>query len=267
MGPTGLPYGQQAAVDRQLVIHVARLQSLGTGHRRNVGQRDPSQRREHVSPLVGEAIDVAAAAAPGAAVQGLGSVPPTPCDAAAAGRSRRCGGWRSQRPGRGPAPRSAADGCKAGAGPEAAGTRRGPASRGREPPGAPGMAQSPDLPGLGTPRESTTCGSEMPGVGGMAQAPDRSRLGPYGESTVRGREVPEVVVIVQSPDLPELGHRGNRQPEDWGRRGSWAWRSHRICEGSDPTGIFSSRIGDARGRGHGAVAGAARAWTPWEIGA
>ena len=71
--------------------------------------------------------------------------------------------------------------------------------------------------------------------------------------------------MAQTPDLPGLGLRGKRQREAWGRQGSWVWRSRWNCQSSDPTGIGNVRLGDPRGRGHGAVAGTARAWTLWEL--
>ena len=79
--------------------------------------------------------------------------------------------------------------------------------------------------------------------------------------------MPGVVGMAQSLELSELGPYGNSKLEDWGCQGSWAWRSRWSCQGSDPKGIGSLRIGDTRSRGHGAVAGAARAWTLWELAA
>ena len=46
MRAAGLPDRQQATVDRQLVIDVARFERLSASHRRDVGQRDPGERRE-----------------------------------------------------------------------------------------------------------------------------------------------------------------------------------------------------------------------------
>ena len=67
--------------------------------------------------------------------------------------------------------------------------------------------------------------------------------------------------MAQTPDLLGLGPRGKRQREAWGRQGSWVWRSRWNCQSSDSTGIGSLRLGDARGRGYGAVAETARART------
>ena len=76
--------------------------------------------------------------------------------------------------------------------------------------------------------------------------------------------MPGVVAMAQSLELPGLGPYGKWELEDWGCQGLWVWRSRWNCEGSDPAGTASSRIGDARGCGHGAVAGTASARSPRE---
>ena len=119
--PTRGPYSRPAAVAPKLVMLVPASPAPRdpAGVTRGLsGERDPGQRCESLSPLGRKAIGIAAAAVP-SAVQGR--APPTPCEAAAGGRSRRCAAWRYPRPGPGPAPRSAGDGDRAGVEPEAAG--------------------------------------------------------------------------------------------------------------------------------------------------
>ena len=78
----------------------ARLQGLGSGDRRDLSQRNPGQRHEHVGTLSGETIDVAAAATPSAPMQRLGSHDPPfamqPLQANLAGATRS--GLESQGP-------------------------------------------------------------------------------------------------------------------------------------------------------------------------
>ena len=70
--------------------------------------------------------------------------------------------------------------------------------------------------------------------------------------------------MAQSPELRGLGPYGNRKLEAWGSPGLWVWGSRWSCESLDFAGIDNLRLGDARGRGHGAVAGTARARTQRE---
>ena len=149
-----------------------------------------------------------------------------------------------------------------------------------------GMAQSPDLPGLGPHgnrqlkdrrcqgleawhRRRICQGLDPTGIGSVRIGNARGRghgavAGSAGartqrEPATRGLVTPGVVGMALTPDLLGLGLHGKLQFADWGRQGSWAWHRRRICEGLDPMGIRSSRLGDARGCGHGAVAGSARA--------
>ena len=77
-----MPDRQQAAVDCQLVIDVdcqlvidvARLQRLRTVHGRDVGAWNPSEGGHHLRARAGLPVDIAAAPAPGATVQGLGRI-------------------------------------------------------------------------------------------------------------------------------------------------------------------------------------------------
>ena len=119
---------------------------------------------------------------------------------------------------------------------ELSGLRRGRASPGREPPGALGMAPSPDLPGLG-PHGNRQL-EDWEGQGLWAWCSRRTRQGwaPTGTCSAR---------------------TGKRQ-------GLWAWGRRRICQGSDPTGTCGARTGNARGFGHGTGAGPVIARTPRE---
>ena len=101
------------------------------------------------------------------------------------------------------------------------------------------MAQFAGTAEARTRRESTAQGLVTPGDAGMAQALDPSWLGPYGNRQHENWEPPGGVGMVQSLELRGLGPQGNWQREDR----------------------------DARGRGHGAVAGTARARTPRELAA
>ena len=77
-----------------------------------------------------------------------------------------------------------------------------------------------------------------------------------------GRQQPMGVEQTQDLELP--GSHTDPHHEVGNHQGHRAWRSRRGCQGLDPTGIDNLRLGDARGRGHGAVAGVARARTLWE---
>ena len=100
MSPTGVPDRQHAAIDCQLVIHVARFQGLDTGHSRDVGQRDSGQRRQRLSPLRGKAIYLATTAPAGAPMQGLG--PHHPSFPTQSLQADLAGPWRGGFEGQGP---------------------------------------------------------------------------------------------------------------------------------------------------------------------